>query len=87
MNYCIDSQLPALSPEETIDRVSHRPGVCIPGHGFSRVSPSPAPSPRAISTTVHSMGRSRIWSIILESLHYPPGMPGLPGSTLMVSPG
>jgi len=25
VNYCIDSQLPALSPEETIDRVSHRP--------------------------------------------------------------
>ena len=30
---------------------------------------------------------NRIWSIILESLHYPRGMPGLPGSTLIVSPG
>ena len=41
----IDSQLPALSTENIVGRASHGPGVCIPGHGFSRVSPCTVPAP------------------------------------------
>ena len=42
----IDSQLPALSTENIVGRASHGPGVCIPGHGFSRVSPCTVLAPR-----------------------------------------
>ena len=41
----IDSQLPALSTEESMIFFSHCPGGCIPGHGFSRVSPMHCPRP------------------------------------------